>query len=160
MTMFHRRPGLRTKIAAVGATAAVAATAGWVVTAIDGAGSASAATKNTAAKNTAAKNSGTKPAAHSAKKGLLRRADHATFEVDRHGRWVTVTLDRGKVAAVSASSITLDRPDGHAVTVKLGPSTRYRGVASSSSTVATGRRATVVSENGTALGVTEAKSKK
>lgn len=94
--------------------------------------------------------------AHQAK-GLLARSDHATVEIKQHGHWVTITLDRGKVTAVSATSITLARPDGQSTTIPLTASTRYRGVATSAATVQKGRRATVVSEAGTARTVMEAK---
>lgn len=88
-------------------------------------------------------------------KGLLGRTDYATVEVKRHKQWVTLTLERGKVKAVSANSITLLRPDGKSATIALGAHTHYRGVASSASTVKVNRRATVMSENGTALAVSE-----
>lgn len=89
--------------------------------------------------------------------GLLARSDYATAQVKQHGHWVTVTLDRGTVTATSATSITLARPDGQSVTIPLTAATHYRGVATSASTVQTGRRATVVSEAGTARTVMEAK---
>lgn len=86
--------------------------------------------------------------------GFMRSADHATVEVKRHGAWVTLTFDRGKVTAASASSITLLRPDGRSTTIALSASTRYRGVTSASGLV-TGRPAVVISEGGTAIWVAQ-----
>jgi hypothetical protein len=83
---------------------------------------------------------------------LLRRADHGTVEVkNKDGSWVTVTFDRGTVTAASASSITLQRPDGQSVTIALTADTRYRGI-SSADQIATGKAAIVASDsNGNAL---------
>lgn len=81
---------------------------------------------------------------------LLARTDHATVEVKRHGSWVTLELDRGKVTAASASSVTLARPDGTSVTIKVTPGTKLRGVASAAKLVV-GHGARVVSTGGAAL---------
>ena len=89
--------------------------------------------------------------------GILARADHATFEVRQHKAWVTITVDRGRITTVSASSITLLRPDGHSVTIALGATTHFRGGATSLATVTTGRSAVVISEGGTAHTVVELK---
>lgn len=87
---------------------------------------------------------------------LLSQADHATLEIKKNGKWVTVNVDRGNVTAASASSITLSRPDGQSVTIQLLTSTKFGGKeATSASALKTGVRATVVSEDGTALTVTE-----
>ena len=111
----------------------------------------------------------TTPAAASANataKGLaiLRRADHGTVEVKVKGvatgtatgtaaaataTWQTFTFDRGKVTTVTADQITLARPDGVSVTLTITPTTKYRGVTSWSE-ITTAKRATVVSQNGTA----------
>lgn len=85
---------------------------------------------------------------------LLGRADTATVEVKMHGAWVTLEYDRGKVAAVSATSITLNRPDGKSVTEQIGSSTKFFGV-SSAGAISLGKNARVISENGTALRVTQ-----
>lgn len=85
-------------------------------------------------------------------RSLLQRADHATVEVRVKGRWVTYTLDRGRVTAVSPTSITLSRPDGQSVTDAIGPSTKYEGVGSETA-VQLHRPATVLSDAGTALRV-------
>ncbi|MDQ2754778.1 MAG: hypothetical protein M3R71_04425, partial [Actinomycetota bacterium] len=85
--------------------------------------------------------------------GLLDRADHATVEVKEHGQWVTVTLDRGKISASVANSVTLVEPDGHSVTVALGTSTRYAGVLTSATSLQAGKEVSVTSQAGTALSV-------
>lgn len=83
-------------------------------------------------------------------KGLYARTDHATVEVKRKGQWVTYDLDRGTVTAVSATSITLARPDGQSVTEAINSETKYKGVTSAAA-IQTGRPALVLSENGTAV---------
>ena len=83
-------------------------------------------------------------------KGLYARTDHATLEVKQKGQWVTYDLDRGKVTAVSSTSITLARPDGQSVTVTIDSTTKYKGVTSATA-IRTGRPALVLSENGTAV---------
>ena len=85
-------------------------------------------------------------------KGLLARADHGTLEIKRKGQWVTYELDRGKVTAVSPTSITLARPDGQTVTEAIDSATKFKGV-SSEAGIQTGRSALVLSENGTAVRV-------
>ena len=86
---------------------------------------------------------------------LFRRADHGTLEVkNKAGQWVTYTFDKGKVTAVSASSITLARPDGQSVTIAITAETKFRGV-SSAADVTVGRAAIVVSDNGHALWVAQ-----
>jgi hypothetical protein len=87
-------------------------------------------------------------------RSLLARSDHATIELRVKGHWVTFDLDRGKVTAVSSGAITLLRPDGDSVTLKIDAATRFGGVASASA-VHTGDRATVVSEGGTARRVAQ-----
>lgn len=95
-----------------------------------------------------------KPAA--AHRGLLSRTDHASLEVRKGGKWVTVDVDRGNVTAASTSSITLNRPDGQSVTLQISSSTKFRGKeASSASALKSGVRAMVISENGTAISITE-----
>jgi hypothetical protein len=95
-----------------------------------------------------------KPAA--GHRGLLSRADHATVEIRQGGKWVTVDVDRGNVTAASTSSITLSRPDGQSVTLQISSSTKFRGKeATSAPALKTGVRAVVISENGSAISVTE-----
>ncbi len=87
-------------------------------------------------------------------RSLASRADHATFEVKVKGAWVTYTIDRGKVGTVSATSITINRPDGQSVTETINGSTKYRGV-SGETAIQTGRAAIVVSVNGTATRISQ-----
>ncbi len=62
--------------------------------------------------------------------GLLRRADHGDLEVRIGGQWQTVTFDRGRATSVSATSITVQRPDGQSVTLAITPATKFAGVSS------------------------------
>jgi hypothetical protein len=148
-----RRALRRTLVASAAALAAVGAVTASAVALTSG--STPTTTSPAAATGTvvsAGATSGSTPA--KARRTLLARTDHATIELRRHGSWVTIDLDRGKVAAVSASSITLDRPDGQSVTLAITPTTRFRGV-SGPGAVVTDQRATVVSENGSALWVAQ-----
>jgi hypothetical protein len=88
---------------------------------------------------------------------ILRRTDHATFEVKVKGQWVTYTLDRGKVSSVSPTSITLARPDGQSVTEAITSTTKYRGVTSEAG-IQLNKTGIVLSDNGTALGIRQAKT--
>lgn len=152
-----RVPGKKTVIAAVGVAAALGA-----------AGTAYAATGSPSGGNTPAPAVTPGPAGAAGKgraggqagpagrhhpRTLLQRADHATIELKVKGQWVTYTLDRGKVTAVSANSITLARPDGKTVTEAITPSTRYGGVAKGQ--VKTDHPAAVVSDQGTALRINQ-----
>ena len=95
-------------------------------------------------------------AARAEHRSVLKRADHASLEVRKQGRWVTINVDRGNVTVASTTSITLARPDGQSVTIALAPSTKYGGKeATSAAALKTGVRARVTSINGTALRVTE-----
>jgi hypothetical protein len=85
---------------------------------------------------------------------LLGRSDYATIELHRHGQWITLVLDRGQVTAVTSSRITIKRPDGVTVSIALAATTKYRGL-SGESAVRSDQRATVVSDNGTALRVSQ-----
>ncbi len=89
-------------------------------------------------------------------KTLLERTDHATIEVKGKGKgkWVTVELDRGKVLSASSTSIQLSLPDGSQVTETITSSTKFTGVSGASS-ITTGARATVISENGNALRIAQ-----
>lgn len=145
-----------TKKLAAGALGVVAAAgiggAVWTVASrpSNPSGQVPAALSSTA--STVAPSAGTGPAArpHSRARGLLGRTDHATVEVKVKGQWVTYDLDRGKVTAISPTSITLLRPDGQSVTFTINSSTRY-GPSQSEATIATDRPATVISKDGTAL---------
>ena len=72
---------------------------------------------------------------------IVRKADGSGFE--------NVTFDRGEVTAVSASSITVKRPDGQSVTKAIDANTKFHG-AQSAADVKTGKPAVVVSKGNTA----------
>lgn len=93
---------------------------------------------------------------HPRPRTLLQRSDHATLELKVKGHWVTYTLDRGKVASISPTAVTLDRPDGQTVTDAINSGTRFGGV-SSESAVQLGKPAVVLSEGGTALRIHQGK---
>jgi hypothetical protein len=79
---------------------------------------------------------------------LLGRTDHASLTVrGKGGSWVTVTLDRGTVKSISATSITIVRPDGGTVTAPITSSTKFRRATESS--LAAGDKVVVVQEAGT-----------
>ena len=85
----------------------------------------------------------------------LGRAAHAELVVPKRGaegQWETVVVDRGKVTAASAESVSLQRPDGPTVTVKVVAGTKVRGAASAAD-LATGRSVVVVSAAGEARSI-------
>lgn len=85
----------------------------------------------------------------------LGRAAHADLVVpkrDAEGQWETIQVDRGKVTAVSADSISLQRPDGPGVTLKVVAATRVKG-ADKVADLAVGREVVVVSAGGEARSV-------
>jgi hypothetical protein len=87
--------------------------------------------------------------AHHKVRSLLARADRATVEVKVKGAWVTYGVDRGKVSAVSATSVTLALADGTSVTESISPTTKFDGVTSAGA-VTVGRAAVVISRGTTA----------
>jgi hypothetical protein len=124
-------------------------------------GGAAAVAANSATASAASPATHVHKAAHKAKdgKGLLARADHATFEVKLHGKWVTLVLDRGAVTSVSSKAVTLHRPDGDTVTEALSATTKFdKGEAWSQ--IEVGHNATVVSESGVARLVFQGKKAK
>ena len=69
------------------------------------------------------------PAAAGGKAGILKGAIHGDLLVrGKDGSTQTVTFDRGKVSAVSASSITIQRPDGVSVTDDVNAQTVFNGI--------------------------------
>jgi len=87
--------------------------------------------------------------------GRLGRAAHAELLVPKkgaEGQWETVVLDRGKVTAVSADSIAVQRPDGPTVTLKVVPATKVRG-ATAVTDLAVGREVVIVSAGGEARSI-------
>jgi hypothetical protein len=170
----------RRKLAAGGLVAAVTLGGGGAIAAVTGSGAATAApsasspapalaltTASATGPRTSRPGRALPPEAVAARRydrlrHLLFGTDHATFELKRHGAWVTFSYDRGVVTAASPSAITLRRPDGVTVrlAIRLGE-TRLRGQVLTSSGVAgivVGHEARVVSEAGTALRIFQKRS--
>lgn len=85
----------------------------------------------------------------------LGRAAHADLIVPKQGaegEWETIQVDRGKVTAASADSISLQRPDGPTVTLKVVPGTKVKGAATVAE-LAAGREVVAVSAGGEARSV-------
>jgi len=82
--------------------------------------------------------------------GILRRVVHGDLIVRGKDGFQNVTYDRGKEDGVSDNSLTITRPDGKKVTVKLTSDTRYRGVKDASGLQA-GKQTLVLSKDGNAL---------
>jgi hypothetical protein len=93
-------------------------------------------------------------AAHHRAKSLLSRADRATVEIKVKGAWVTYGIDRGKVTAVSPTSVTLALADGQSVTEAIASTTKFGGV-SGASAVTVGKPAMVVSQGATATRIVQ-----
>jgi hypothetical protein len=92
------------------------------------------------------------PAAAGGKAGILKGAIHGDLLVrGKDGSTHTVTFDRGKVSSLSASSITIQRPDGVSVTDDLTDQTVFNGMTRDQ--IKTGTPAIVVSEGHTATHV-------
>lgn len=86
---------------------------------------------------------------------LLRRAVHGDLIVrDRSRQWVTVQYDRGTLTAKGDHSLTIRRPDGKTVTVKVDDATRYRGV-DGFDALQTGKPLVVVGKDGVATVVAQ-----
>jgi len=85
------------------------------------------------------------PAVAGGKAGVLKGAVHGDLLVrNEDGSTRTVTFDRGKVSSVSASAITIERPDGVAVSKDLTDQTVFNGTPRDQLT--TGTPVIVVSE--------------
>lgn len=82
--------------------------------------------------------------------GVLRRVVHGDLVVRTKKGFENMTYDRGTVSAVSATSITVQRPDGVSVTKTIDANTRFRG-AQSASDVKSGSPAIVLSKGGAAV---------
>ena len=87
--------------------------------------------------------------------GILRRAEHGDLIVRGKDGFQNVSFDRGKVTAVSDTSITVQRPDGQSVTKTIDSSTKFKGVTSAGD-VQTGKPAIVVSNGDHAVAVAQA----
>src|SRR5436190_10044865 len=83
-------------------------------------------------------------------KGMLRRVVHGDLVVRGKDGFQNVTYDRGKEDGVSDNTLTITRPDGKKVSVKLTSDTKYKGVKDASELQA-GRPTLVVSKDGNAL---------
>jgi hypothetical protein len=82
--------------------------------------------------------------------GVLRRVVHGGLIVRGKNGFQNVTYDRGTEDGVADNALTVTRPDGKKVTVKLTSDTRYRGVKDASG-LQTGKETLVVSKDGNAL---------
>ncbi|MBV8980959.1 MAG: hypothetical protein JO086_08680, partial [Acidimicrobiia bacterium] len=83
-------------------------------------------------------------------KGIFRRVVHGDVVVRGKDGFQNVTYDRGKEDSVSGDTLTITRPDGKQVSVKLTSTTRYRGVKDASQ-LQTGKETLVLSKDGNAL---------
>jgi hypothetical protein len=84
--------------------------------------------------------------------GPLARAVHGDLIVRTQDGFEPVTFDRGTLTSADDDSLTLHRPDGADVTVKLSDDTRYVGVENAAA-LEDGKRVTVVHKDGTAKAV-------
>lgn len=85
----------------------------------------------------------------------IGRAAHAELVVPKkgaEGQWETIQVDRGKVTAASADSLSVQRPDGPTVTLKVVAATKVRGAAKAAD-LAVGREVVVVSAGGEARAI-------
>ena len=139
---------MKTKLAAI-AVAALGLSAGAVGLANAGPGdppAQAATTTTTTAPDAGARRAG--PGGGHA--GPLARAVHGDLIVKaQDGSFEKVTFDRGTLTAVSPTSVTLRRPDGVDVTVKIDDETRYRGVENNAA-LQRDKPAAVISKDGTA----------
>ena len=81
---------------------------------------------------------------------ILRRVVHGDLIVRGKDGFQNVTYDRGKEDGVSDNTLTITRPDGKKVSVKLTSDTKYKGVKDASQLQA-GKPTIVISKDGNAL---------
>ena len=94
-------------------------------------------------------------ARHPRAAAILGRVVHGDLIVKgQDGKFENVTYDRGTLDGVSGDTLTLTRPDGKKVSVKLTSDTKFRGV-SSASELKTGKHTLVTSRDGKALTVAQ-----
>lgn len=86
--------------------------------------------------------------------GPLARAVHGDLIVRTTDGFEPVTFDRGTLTSADGGSLTLHRPDGVDVTVKLSDDTRYVGVENADA-LEDGKRVAVVHKDGTAKAVVQ-----
>ena len=112
---------MRRRIAAAAIIAAGLATAG-IAYAENQPADPSVAVTRAAATGAAA------PDAAGGKAGVLKGAIHGDLLVrGKDGSTRTVTFDRGKITSISASAITIERPDGVSVSKDLNDQTVFNG---------------------------------
>lgn len=135
-------------IAVVGGLSVVALAAGGVAYATTPTATGSAPT---AASTTAATTAG-----HPHRQGrrgfwmrIAHRTVHAQIIVKTKTGYKTFEIDRGIVASVSSSSISLTRPDGPTVSATITSSTRFRGLPESK--IHKGDRVIVIQTGGSAV---------
>lgn len=96
--------------------------------------------------------------------GILRRADHGDIEVQVKAAkgapktWATITFDKGNVTDVAADHITVARPDGQSVTLKIDATTKFHGVTAVAE-VQKDKPVIVLSKAGVATQILQAKPK-
>jgi hypothetical protein len=85
----------------------------------------------------------------------VNRAIHGDLIVrGKDGQFQNVTVDRGTVETKGDNTLTLKRPDGQTVTVKVDANTKYRGV-SGFDAIQTGKPAGVATQGGVAKTVVQ-----
>jgi hypothetical protein len=83
--------------------------------------------------------------------GILGRVVHGDLIVrGKNGQFENVIYDRGTEDGVSGDTLTITRPDGKKVSVKLTSDTKYKGVKDASQLQA-GKQTLVISRDGKAL---------
>jgi hypothetical protein len=96
--------------------------------------------------------------------GILRRADHGDIEVQVKAAkgapkaWETITFDKGNVTDVAADHISVARPDGQSVTLKIDATTKFHGVTDVAG-MQKDKPAIVLSKAGLATQILQAKPK-
>jgi hypothetical protein len=157
LTLMTIHLSMRKKLAAVGVGAAVLlGTGGAVAWAQTSGPTSTSAPAPTAPAAPTQKPDGT--VGRPVIRAVGRRTVHADLIVkDKSGAYVTVTIDRGTVSAVNATSITLDRADGKQAILTINNDTKVHGAASVSA-IQTGKMATVVSRDGAATQIVQAKA--
>jgi hypothetical protein len=106
---------------------------------------------SSSAPTTAAPNARQRPGRGGAEYGLLRRVVHGDLVVrGKNGQFENVTYDRGTEDGVSGDTLTITRPDGKKVIVKLTSDTKFKGVKDASQLQA-GKQTIIISRDGKAL---------
>ncbi|MEA3075536.1 MAG: hypothetical protein QOF60_444 [Actinomycetota bacterium] len=85
---------------------------------------------------------------------FAKRAVHGEFVVRTKDGFQTIDIDRGQLTSKDGNTLHIHRPDGADVTVTLGETTRFRGVANADA-LRTGKPVVVVSKGGQAVAVAQ-----